>query len=108
MSSLANVFILLNLASLVVIISKAVMGLPNLLLEGLGAAIGLSGALICADAHSSTGTLHSSTLSATSKDEQGLGGLLTRTMFGNLIAFLASLGAAAHVSCGRKGLEEQN
>jgi drug/metabolite transporter (DMT)-like permease len=51
-TSLVNAFILSNLASLIIILSKLVTGVKVAALEGLGTVVGLSGATICAMAPS--------------------------------------------------------
>lgn len=76
--------VLSNLASLIIIGSKFVLGSPVLLLEGTGAAIGMAGALICAYAgnDSSESEDHDSNLA----------------MVGNVLAFLASVATALYLT----------
>lgn len=82
MTSLANSFVLSNLTSLVIIAGKAVMGLPILLTEGLGATIGFTGAAICAKDPSS---MHSGAVDH------------PHALLGDLIALSASFGMAAYL-----------
>jgi hypothetical protein len=70
-----------NLASLIIIGSKYALGQPVLFLEGIGAAIGMSGALICAYAGNDA--------SATKEDQSS-----NLAMIGNTLAFMASVSTA--------------
>ena len=77
--------VLSNLASLIIIGSKFVLGSPVLFLEGIGAAIGMLGALICAYAGSdSTGT-----------EDHHSGNI---ALIGNILAFLASVSTALYLT----------
>jgi drug/metabolite transporter (DMT)-like permease len=81
----SHIFIVLsNLASLIIIGSKFVLGSPVLLLEGTGAAIGMTGALICAYAGSEA------------SGEEGHDSSLA--MLGNILAFLASVATALYLT----------
>ena len=102
MTSLANAFILSNLTSLVIIFSKLALGLPVLFLEGLGATIGLAGALVCAGAPPDVATIYDDMeptrrlgFSLFGGDSGGFE--LSRESWGNLIAFLASVGTAMYL-----------
>mmetsp|Transcript_1071 Transcript_1071/g.1724 ORF Transcript_1071/g.1724 Transcript_1071/m.1724 type:complete len:664 (+) Transcript_1071:64-2055(+) len=85
MTSLANTVVLANLTSLVIIIAKGVMGLPVLFLEGSGALIGITGAVIC-----SRDTTASTHASIDANDD-------SRALAGNIIALSASFGMAAYL-----------
>lgn len=74
-----------NLASLIIIASKVVMGRPVLFLEGTGAAIGMAGALFCAYAGND------------SKETDDVGSS-NFAMVGNVLCFLASVATAIYLS----------
>ncbi|KAL3796961.1 hypothetical protein HJC23_000714 [Cyclotella cryptica] len=84
MTSLVNAFILSNLASLIIIGSKFAMGLPVLFWEGVGAAIGMAGALLCASA------------GYDAKEADNFDSKIA--MLGNILAFLASVSTALYLS----------
>mmetsp|Transcript_35911 Transcript_35911/g.54588 ORF Transcript_35911/g.54588 Transcript_35911/m.54588 type:complete len:659 (-) Transcript_35911:84-2060(-) len=86
MTSLANTVVLANLTSLVIIIAKGVMGLPVLFLEGSGALIGITGAVIC-----SRDTTASTHASIDANDD-------SRALAGNIIALSASFAKAAYLT----------
>lgn len=86
-TSLVNAFILSNLASLIIILSKLVLGVSVPALEILGTFIGLSGAAICAMAPSE------------SDDESNAIG--SQVMIGNLLAVLASIGASIYLTAAK-------
>ncbi len=81
--------VLSNLASLIIIGSKFALGVPVLLFEGLGALIGLTGALICASASSGP-------------DGQDDESNSHREMIGNILAFLASVSTALYLTVAKK------
>jgi len=91
MTSMVNTFILSNLASLIIIGSKFATGSPVLLLEGLGAAIGFLGALICAAAPSTEPSDPSAGDPSADHDNH-----LATT--GNFLAFLASIATAIYLT----------
>jgi len=94
MTSLANAFILSNLASLVIIFGKLILGIQILLLEGTGAVIGLSGAVVCALAPPAvTAETTRRVLGALASNQEQLG---------DAIAFLASLGTAMYLILAKK------
>lgn len=94
MTSLANAFILSNLASIVIIFSNFVIGIKILPLEGTGAFIGLSGALVCALAP------HAVAVEATGRMLSTLAA--GQEQIGDAIAFLASLGTALYLTLAKK------
>ena len=89
MTSLVNAFILSNMASLLMIGGKFVVGVRVFFFEGLGALIGVSGALICAAA--------GSTSDDTSKDHRKLEGISSREITGDVLAFSASISVAIYL-----------
>ncbi|CAJ1969366.1 unnamed protein product [Cylindrotheca closterium] len=94
MTSLANAFVLSNLASLVIICGKFVLGVKVLLLEGTGAFIGLSGAVICALAPR---------VMAAEAPGRMLGALASsREHLGDGIAFMCSLGLSIYLILAKK------
>ena len=94
MTSLANAFILSNLASLIIIFSKAVIGLPILLLEGWGASIGFGGALLCTAAPN---VLEEASDDILSTPHSKVDATMPRESMGNWLAFSASVGMAAYL-----------
>ena len=74
------------MASLLIIGSNLALGAPVLFFEGLGALIGLAGALICAKASSGD-----------DDDEDEANSSRSRAMMGNIIAFLASVSTAFYL-----------
>lgn len=92
MTSLANAFILSNLASIIIIVTKLILGMPVLLLEGVGAIIGLSGSLVC--------TL-TPVASETDDNDQQPGRFLVekvgRAHLGDAICFAASFATAGYL-----------
>jgi len=124
MTSIVNAVILSNMTSLIIIGSKAVMGLPVVMLEASGAIIGFFGATICAlsddDAGPAVATMNETTTTITSRrleeviqetSQQQLDHLMTahvdgkattastahREMMGNALAFFSSFGIAAYL-----------
>ena len=85
MTSLANAFVLSNMTSLVIITGRAVLGLPILPLEGIGAVTGFIGAAICAQAQGAT-------LEGGRRLVE-----LDLAFWGNMIAFSASFGTAGYL-----------
>ena len=85
-TSLVNAFILSNLASLIIILSKLVVGVRIAALEGLGTLVGLSGAIICAMAPSESSSIG---------DENNTLG--SGVMIGNLLAFVSSITVAMYL-----------
>lgn len=85
-TSLVNAFILSNLASLIIILSKLVVGIRIAALEGLGTLVGLSGAVICAMAPSESSSI------GDEDDTIGSG-----VMIGNLLAFVSSITVAMYL-----------
>ena len=85
-TSLVNAFILSNLASLIIILSKFVVGIRIAALEGLGTLVGLSGAVICAMAPSESSSI------GDEDDTIGSG-----VMIGNFLAFVASITVAMYL-----------
>lgn len=80
LTTLANAFVLSNMTSLVIIAGRAMLGLPVLRSEGIGAITGFVGAAVCADdaAHS----------------ESVVPG---NALLGNLVALSASFGTAGYL-----------
>ncbi|CAJ1969368.1 unnamed protein product [Cylindrotheca closterium] len=93
-TNLANAFVLSNLASLVIICGKLALGIKVLLLEGTGAFIGLSGAVVCALAPPAVVVEATDRMlsTLTSNEEQ----------IGDGIAFLCSLGTAMYLIKAKK------
>mmetsp|Transcript_17505 Transcript_17505/g.27448 ORF Transcript_17505/g.27448 Transcript_17505/m.27448 type:complete len:652 (+) Transcript_17505:40-1995(+) len=87
LTSLVNAFILSNLASLIIILSKLVLGVRVAALEGLGTLVGLSGATICAMAPPE------------SDDESNAVG--SQVMVGNLLAILSSIGTSIYLTAAK-------
>lgn len=85
-TSLVNAFILSNLASLIIILSKLVVGIRIAALEGLGTLTGLSGAVICAMAPSESSSI------GDEDDTIGSG-----VMIGNFLAFVSSITVAMYL-----------
>uniref|UniRef100_A0A7S2YTN1 EamA domain-containing protein n=1 Tax=Entomoneis paludosa TaxID=265537 RepID=A0A7S2YTN1_9STRA len=95
MTSLANAFILSNLASLIIIASKAAIGIPVLVLEGLGACIGVAGAAICAFPINLEGSR--------SRDSRLLSEAASRrALIGDAVAILGSFGMAVYLVIARR------
>jgi len=88
MTSLANTFVFSNMTSLVIIVSKSLMGLPVLMLEASGSMIGIAGGIIC------------SRDSSSGPSDDG-GNEHPQAMLGNLIALSASFGTALYLSIAR-------
>ena len=88
LTSLVNAFILSNLASLIIILSKLVTGVRVPALEGLGTAVGLTGATICAMAPSGV-----------SDDESNDVG--SQVMIGNLLAVFSSIGTSIYLTAAK-------
>ena len=84
-TSLVNAFILSNLASLIIILSKLVTGVKVGALEGLGTVVGLSGATICA--------------MAPSEVDDDIGG--SQVMIGNLLAVFSSIAASIYLTAAK-------
>eukprot|EP00986_Skeletonema_menzelii_P021373 scaffold34322_cov160-Skeletonema_menzelii.AAC.3 len=87
-TSLVNAMILSNLASLIIILSKLVLGARVAALEGMGTAVGLIGASICAMAPAEV-----------SDDENNDVG--SRAMIGNLLALLSSIGVSVYLTAAK-------
>ncbi len=87
-TSLVNAMILSNLASLIIILSKLVLGKKVAALEGLGTAVGLFGAAICAMAPAEV-----------SDDENNDVG--SQAMIGNLLALLSSIGVSVYLTAAK-------
>ena len=87
--------VLSNMASLLMIGGKFVLGIEVAFFEGLGALIGFGGALICAAAGSGGegGDLHRA-LQMEVEEDTSTGNL---QMLGNAIAFTASIGTAIYL-----------
>jgi len=86
-TSLVNAFILSNLASLIIILSKLVLGVRVAALEMLGTFVGLTGAAICAMAPSE------------SDDESDA--ISSQVMIGNLLAILSSIGTSIYLTAAK-------
>ncbi|CAJ1969370.1 unnamed protein product [Cylindrotheca closterium] len=93
MTSLANAFVLSNLASLVIIFGKLFLGIKIMFLEGIGASVGLTGALVCALAPTAVAVEATGRMLGTTAGQENLG---------NGIAFLCSLGLAAYLILAKK------
>jgi len=89
LTTLVNAFILANLASLIIIGCKFVMGHQVLLFEGIGALVGFAGALICTSAPADS-------------DDSGAPSDGHLAMLGNIIAFLASVSTAMYLTLAKK------
>ena len=95
-TTMANTFVLSNMTSLVIIAGRFVLGLPVLLLEGVGAVIGFSGAVVCAYATSRTVATAAAGGAVVSFDTDS-----ESSMQGNLIALSASFGVAIYLICAK-------
>ena len=91
MTSLVNAFILSNMASLLMIGGKFVVGIRVFFFEGLGALIGVAGALICATAG------NTSDYDTSSGDHRMLQGISSREVTGDVLAFSASISVAIYL-----------
>lgn len=117
LTTLVNSVILGNMTSLIIIASKAVMGLPVLFLEGSGAGLGIVGAVICATVEDDDNSLANETTIFRrldgDHDEKDLGTADTKTimqagrnpkdeMLGNFLALLSSFGIAAYLMIAKR------
>ena len=94
MTTLANAFVLSNMTSLVIILGRAVLGLPVLPLEGSGAVTGFLGAAVCAQAQAAKVPIleiGTRMLEVVGPHDNSM------AMAGNLVAFSASFGTAAYL-----------
>ena len=99
--------VLSNMPSIIIIGCKALVGAPILLLEGWGAVIGLVGSIVCG-VGSRDGAALSNQHYALSDENTGSRMLQewepsddldsSRALWGNLIAFLSSVGVAAYLT----------
>lgn len=87
-TSLVNAFILSNLASLIIILSKLVLGVRVAALEMLGTFVGLTGAAICAMAPSES-------------DDDESNAIGSKVMIGNLLAILSSVGTSIYLTAAK-------
>ena len=86
LTTLGSAFILSNMTSLVIIAGRFLMGLPTLKLEGYGALIGFTGAVICA----------SDTPTTLTNDEEVTATSTNSMVLGNIISFSSSISAAIY------------
>ena len=96
MTTMANTFVLSNMTSLVIIAGRFLLGLPILLLEGVGAVIGFGGAVVCAYATTRTGATAAASGAVVAVDSHS-----ECPMLGNLIALSASFGVAFYLVCAK-------
>ena len=88
MTSLINAFILSNMASLIMIGWKFITGVEVLCFEGIGAVIGVAGALICA--------------AGSGDSEDTNEDMSSREYFGDILAFSASIGVAIYLTIAKR------
>ncbi|KAL7446174.1 hypothetical protein ACHAXM_010040 [Skeletonema potamos] len=84
LTSLVNAFILSNLASLIIIMSKLVTGVKVAALEGVGTVVGISGATICAMAPSEV-------------PDDKIDAVGSQAMIGNLLAVFSSVAMSIYL-----------
>ena len=92
-TTMANAFVLSNMASLVIIAGRVLLRRPVLPAEGLGAVIGFSGAAVCARG---AAALDSNNNNITD-DSVIMVGDNSKVMLGNVIALSASFGTAGYL-----------
>jgi drug/metabolite transporter (DMT)-like permease len=90
LTTLADAFVLSNLAPLFIIVGRWVLGLPILYMEGLGAGIGFVGGLVCAFDSSPSTTLWHTTLATEHSPAHA-------ALWGNGLAVLASGAVAVYL-----------
>jgi drug/metabolite transporter (DMT)-like permease len=97
MTTLANAFVLSNMASLFLIVGRAVLGLPVLYMEGLGATAGFLGAAVCAD--DAARSLQSTTTPEGDIISSSTNGPYNNrpAMLGNFLALSASFATAGYL-----------